>query len=326
VLPPSIAAEGLAALHRGQNAPTHLLWLLLWDAAGLLLGYYIFDRHHLREPGVRVREARSARAVTGPLGRALSFDGRLLAALPAEIRAVAAKDFHYLLRSVVGRFVLFITPLVAVVMVFMLGRAIDGPVFGIRPEPLLLFGMLLYAVLFSNNFLYNAFAWEGDGVKSYFLSPVSLQRVLIGKNVAVWLFNSVLFVLVLVPWSIVMGPPDPLTLLSGLFLYAAALLVFTSFGNIISVRFPVPRDMSTTRNQPAPIAILLSLLILVGTGLLLGPFVSIPVLLGLSALQPLLLAALAAAMVVVYRLTLTYAARLLAERRDHLIDSLKTVR
>ena len=84
--------------------------------------------------------------------------------------------------------------------------------------------------------------------------------------------------------------------------------------------------MSSTRNQPAQISILLSLAILVATGLLLGPFLSVPVLLGMPLLQPLLLAALALATAAVYRTTVGYAAGLLGERRDRVIEALKSVR
>jgi len=328
VLPPSIAAEGLTALHvdgGGFAAWRALSWLALWNFAGLVLGYRVFSRRHLGEGGVRTA-ARRTRRRAGPLDRLLSFDGPLFASFPLEVRAVASKDLRYLLRSVVGRFVLFMTPVFVFAMSFLLGRGLDEPLFGLEPRRILLFIMLLYTALFSNNFLYNSFAWEGDGVKSYYLCPVPLRSVLLGKNLAVWLYNGMLFALVLVTFSVAKGPPDLLTLASAVFLYTAPLLVFTSFGNILSIRFPTPRDMSTTRNSPAPIAILLSIVVLVVTGLLLGPFLSIPMLLGLHALQPVLLAGVCAATTGLYRMTLRHATQLLDQRRDQMIDSLKTVR
>ena len=62
------------------------------------------------------------------------------------------------------------------------------------------------------------------------------------------------------------------------------------------------------------------------TGLLLGPLLSVPMLLGLRALQPVLLAGACAVTVGLYLMTLRYATRLFGQRRDQLIDSLKTVR
>ena len=325
-LPPSIAADGLATLHADTgNALSAIGWLLLWNAVGLWLGYRLFSRQLLREGVVRAARTRRARE-SGRLGRLFSFDGPLLGCLPSEVRAVASKDLRYLLRSVVGRFVLFMAPVFTLLIGMLLGDALDEPVFGIRPERLLLFGLMLYAVLFSSNFLYNAFAWEGDGVKAYFLCPVQPDRVLIGKNLAVWIYNVLLFLLVLVTFSVASGPPDPVTVVSAVLIYATTLVIFTGVGNILSIRFPTPRDMSSTRNHPAQIAILVSLLVLIGTGVLLGPFVSLPMLLGVDLLMPVLLAGLCGAAVYGYRLTLRYSARLFSRRRDQVIESLKTAR
>jgi ABC-2 type transport system permease protein len=330
VLPPSIAAESLTALHAeggGARAATGVLGMLLWNAAGFVIGYFVFDRYHLGERGVRVaRRARRRSAASGALGGLLTLDGRLFSPLPSEVRAVAAKDLHYLFRSVLGRFNLFMLPIFVLFVVFVVGRSLDEPVFGIDPEPLLLFGLLLYTVLFSNNFLNNSLAWEGDGVKSYYLGPVSLRRILVGKNLAVWLYNCLLFGMVIVPWSLVKGPPGPLTLLSAVLMFASAVVIFTSCGNIISVVFPVPRDMSTIRNQPSQVAVLLSLLVLAAAGLVIGPMLSVPMLLGWSAAQPLFLAVLLAAAIGLYSLTLGQAAHLLHGRRERIIDTLKSAR
>jgi ABC-2 type transport system permease protein len=250
LLPPSIAAEGMTVLHEANGAAragTSVLWLLVWNAAGVWIGYHIFDRYHLAERGVQVAARVKRRgAIAKALGRLLTLDGGPFSALPSEVRAVAAKDLHYLFRSVLGRFNLFMMPVFVFVMAFIIGRVLDEPVFGIDPEPLLLFGLLLYTVLFSNNFINNSLAWEGDGVKSYFLGPVSLRSILLGKNVAVWLYNGLLFSLVMLSWMAVKGPPGPVTLVSALFMFAAAVVIFTGVGNILSVLFPVARDARGT--------------------------------------------------------------------------------
>jgi hypothetical protein len=329
-LPPSIAAEGLTALHETggtARAATSALWLLVWDAAGLLIGYLIFDRFHLGERGVRVaRKVERRDAGAAPLAGLLTLDGRLFAALSPEVRAVAAKDLHYMFRSVIGRFNLFMMPIFVLIVVFLVGRALDEPVFGLDPERLLLFGLLLYAVLFSNNFVNNAFAWEGEGIQSYFLCPVPLRRVLLGKNLAVWLYNGLLFGLVIVVFSVVAGPPGPVTLLSAALMFASAMVIFTSFGNIISVMLPVPRDMSAIKNQPSQMAILLSILVLFGIALLIGPLLSLPMLFGWSIVHPVLLAALLVGAVGIYAVTSKKAARLFEARREQIVESLKSVR
>jgi cobalamin biosynthesis protein CobD/CbiB len=107
-------------------------------------------------------------------------------------------------------------------------------------------------------------------------------------------------------------------------MYAGAILIFTSFGNFLSILFPVRRDMSKIGNSPSQIVILASFVTLAATVLLIGPFLSVPMLLGWSALQPVLLAALLAAVIGVYTVTLRPASRLLGHRRERIIEALKS--
>ncbi len=329
-LPPSLAADGLTALHvnRGDARPApFILWLLVWDGAGILLGYFVFSRYYLGQRQIRIagRRRKKARSIDpGRTAGLFSLDHRLFAALPPQVRAIAAKDLHYMLRSVVGRFNLFIVPIFVLILVFVLREVIEGPVLGIDPRRTLLFGMLFYALLFSSNFVNNMFAWEGEGVKAYFMGPVSLRTVLCGKNLAVWIYNGLLFSLLMICWSVGMGLPDPLTFLSALLMYAGAILIFTCFGNFLSILFPVRRDMSKINNSPSQIATLASFVTLATIVLLIGPFLSIPLLLGWDALQPVLLAVLLAGVIGVYTVTLRPASRLMGNRRERIIDALKS--
>ena len=215
-LPPSIAAEGLTALHRPDGAAAAALglwWLLVWDAAGLGLGYLIFDRYHLAEAGVKVGgRVKRAEARKASADRWLTLDGPLLSRLPSEVRAVTGKDLRYLFRSVIGRVNLFTAPLLTLLIALFVGRGFDAVIPGLDPERLVLYGMLLYGTMFSSNFFNNTLAWEGDGIQIYYLGPASPRRVFLGKNLALWLYNVILLVLILTTWTIVSGPPDPLTL------------------------------------------------------------------------------------------------------------------
>jgi hypothetical protein len=330
VLPPSIAAEGMTALHEagaGVRAASSVAWLLLWNLGVGLIGYLIFDRYHLAERGVKVAGREKRRGAFGAaLGALCSMDRRPFSALAPEVRAVAAKDLHYLFRSVLGRFNLFMLPVFVFLIVFAVGRALEEPVLGIEPDRLVLFGLVFYTVLFSNNFVNNCFAWDGDGIKSYYLSPVMLRRVLLGKNLALWLYNVLLFALVLVSWSVVMGPPSPVLILSLMFLFVTALVIFTGVGNVLSVLFPIPRDMSSIRNQPSQAAVLLGILLFVAVGVVLGAALSVPMVLGWPAAQPAFLGAALIAGIGVYVVSLNQATELLETRRERIIEALKVVR
>jgi ABC-2 type transport system permease protein len=326
-LPPSLAADGLTALHETDSALSGILGLLAWNGAGILLGYFVFSRYYLGDRQIRIagRKRKKARVISpGRSGGLFSFDHRLFSALPRQVCAIAAKDLHYMLRSVVGRFNLFIVPIFVLILVLVVREIIKEPVLGIDPERALLFGMLFYALLFSSNFVNNTFAWEGEGIKAYFMSPVTLKAVLFGKNLAVWIYNGLLFSLLMLCWSAGMGLPDPSTFLSALLMYSGAILIFTGFGNFLSILFPVRRDMSKINSSPSPIAVLASFATLAATVLLIGPFLSVPLLLGWNAVQPVLLAALLAGLIGAYAVTLRAASLLLGSRRERIIDALKS--
>ena len=329
LLPPSIVADALVALEEAEGGGTGRalgagLGLLAWDLLGLGLGYVVFVRRHLGERTIAVGSTASRRGARA--ARGWSFDAAPFSALPSAVRAVAAKDLRYLLRSVAGRFVLFVGPLFVLFVVVMVGRGLDEPVLGLAPQRVLLFGMTLYTTLFSNNFVNNSFAWEGDGVKSYYLAPVSPRAVLVGKNLALWLFNGLLFGLTLVTWSVVRELPDPVALASVILFYGASLLSFTSCGNVLSVLFPVARDMSSPKTQPAHLAILISIGVLLATTLVLGSLLTLPAVFGWPALAPLLLAAALAVLLGVYVVALGLAARLFEERKERVIEALRSAR
>jgi len=327
-LPPGLAADGLASLHGAGNeskAVRNAVWLLLWDVGGIVLGYLVFSRYHLGGSGNRGRGKPRSTAEASPSGstdRLLSFDNRLFSVLPVEVRAVAAKDLRYLLRSVVGKFNLVMIPVFVIIAAFVVGRQLTEPVLGIDPQRVVLFGMLFYMVLFSNNFVNNTFAWEADGVKCYFTGPISPIRVLAGKNIAVWIYNAALFFISMGTWIALVGFPGMATLLSAALVFAAALLIFTSVGNVVSVLFPAARDISSMKNTPSQVGVLLSIASLFTLVLVVGPFISVPMLLGWGFLQPVALAALLVLLVFFYRLSLGMAGRLMGDRREKLIETL----
>lgn len=330
-LPPTKAADAIASLYGGaKTSPLpDLLWLVLWDAAGIVLGYRVFARHVIGDGGggrrvVALRAVAPAEAVEEATRRRfLTFDHAALSFIPIEIRAVAAKELRYLLRSAVGKFNLVMMPVFAIIVVFLFGRNLNSPFMGLVPDDMLLFGMLLYATLFSNNFVNNAFAWEREGVQAYFLVPVPPGRILVGKNLGVWSYNGILLAITLVTWFVLKGVPEPGTLLAAVAFYASCVLAFTSAGNVVSVLFPAGRDISALKNTPSQVAILLSLVFILAIGVVAGLFLILPTVAGVPALRPVSLLVLLALLAAVYTGTVRLAGRLMMERREKLIETLR---
>jgi hypothetical protein len=327
ILPPSIAAEALTTLHTAGlgAANRYLLWLSAWDVAGLALGYWVFLRLHLGERGSvrRVRRKKKAPVKTGRVREHLSADNPALTFIPREVRAVAAKELRYLFRSVVGKFNLIVTPLFVVFVVFTFGRRVSGSYFGMAAEELVLFALLLYTTLFSGNFVNNAFGWEGDGIRMYFTGPAALSRVLVGKNLGVWTYNGVLLLIVIATWSVLQGLPDVSTMLSALALYGSCVLAFSTLGNLISVTFPVARDISSIRNSPSQVGILLSLVSLSVVASIVALSLLAPFALGVLWLRPLVLFVLLLLTALLYVFVLRFAAGLMDDRKEKLIESLR---
>jgi hypothetical protein len=298
--------------------------IALWDALGIALGFWIFVRYHLAD---RVQSAKPGRRPlrTGRRSRlpGFSFDSSWFARIPIETRAVASKELRYLFRSVNGRFVLLAVPILVIVIGAVIPDAVDGPVFGIDPERFLLFGMLLYSVFFSTNFLNNAYMWEADGIRIYFISPVALERVILGKNLGVWLFNTVVVGMALACWLVLMGVPSFGALVSGLLLFAIALVVFTTSGNLMSVLFPIGRDASSILNSPSQTAIFVSIVALMVGASFGGIGLAAAILLGVAHLLPLFLLVILAAVIGIYSYGLKLAARLLNDRKDRVMQALR---
>jgi hypothetical protein len=326
VLPPTVAADGIVALGAGElgAAGLRIAALIVWNAVGIVLGYWIFTRYHL-EPRTQTARRRS-RIRRRRTDHRSPFDHPWLGAIPIETRAMASKELRYLLRSVVGRFVLFMVPIFAMLIGAVMTELFDEALFGIQPMTLLLFGVLLYSVMFSNNFLNNAFGWESDGIKVYFMSPVPLTRVILGKNLGIWLFNVVVLALLLVTWSLVAEVPGWLAVSSGVLLFWIVLITFTTSGNILSILFPIGRSVSSMMNSPSQTAIFLSFVSLsVGVGFVtLG--LSLAWLVGLERLLPLFLLAILCGVIAIYAWTLRLAARLLDERKEKMIEALRVIK
>jgi ABC-2 type transport system permease protein len=327
LLPPFIAASGLVAFHVGES-PTGwlaLARLALWLVPGLIAGRFLFARVVLGDEGA-TGTAPTAGVVSRTDRPTRGWDLGLdeLPFVSQQVACVTGKELRYLLRSVVGRFNLVMTPVFVLIVVFLLSRELPDEAFlGFAPDTLALFGMLGYLTLFSNNFVNNAFAWERTGIQFYFSSPIALEKLLFGKNLGVWLFTGTTCVLAIGTWSVFLGVPDTMTLASSLLIFACCIVAFTTVGNFNSILFPVPRDCSSITNSPSTPAVLIGLGVL---SLTLGAIAIVtfaPAALGYPRLQPLTLGASLVLLMLIYRWSLSRAAALMAYRAEDLMEKLR---
>lgn len=324
VLPPSIAARGLCSAEGdGGSSGSAVLYLLLWSVAGLGAGYGLFLRERAGGSPGRKQPAPANNSASAMPARPIHRVGTLLRFLPPETRAVALKDLRYLLRSVLGRFSLLMAPVLVLMFVFIFSEVLRRPLPGVDPDRVLLFSTLLYIAFLSNNFLNNSFAWEGSGAQNYFFCPVSLRNVLLGKNIAVWAYNGLLFIISMITWSVVSPLPAPGTLATGLLVFATALLVLAMGGNLVSIAFPVARNPAAFMASPSQVGILTGILSLLASVLLCGLTLLLPALFGLTAWQPLFMALLLALLAVLYYQLLGAAARYWAGKAETFLQTVR---
>jgi hypothetical protein len=184
-------------------------------------------------------------------------------------------------------------------------------------------GMFLYVSILTSNFVINAFAWDGNGVSSYFLSPITPLSVIVGKNLAVWLFSVMLVFESTVAWAVTKGLPGPSAVLSGLLAFASTVFSLMIVGNYTSVMFPVRRLISSANNSPSQTAILIMLAVFVVNAAMTGVLVVFADLVAGTWLRPVLLALYVGAVGAAYVSFLRPAAALLSARRENLAAALQ---
>jgi ABC-2 type transport system permease protein len=169
--------------------------------------------------------------------------------LPPMLGPVVRKEFSYLLRNGFAFFLLVLPP--AQMLLFSSQFGGKHPLIAGRALHADLFfpGMMAYTVLVAMGPAYNAFAYEGRGIQTYFTAPLRFSDIFAGKNLvsASVIAFEVAICGVVLGWAI--GPPSIPTLFATTFA-----LVFTVTGqlpiaNWASLSFPRKLEFGSMRSQ-----------------------------------------------------------------------------
>jgi hypothetical protein len=320
VFPPSIVVRCLERVCFGRpGCGVELLWLASWAVGGVAIGYGIVRRYLLEGD-----QAQAGSAAATPVTQNVRWwSVEHVTVLPTGVRAVAVKELRYLVRSTTGKFNIVIMPIFVVAMALIVARDLDHSFLGFDRASLVFLGLMIYASMFANNYLLNAYAWEGAGVQTFFLCPVDPVQVVLGKNLAVWVYDIVLGAEGVVAFSLISGVPPTPALIGGCLAFVAAVLAATVVGNFLSPTMPIPRDISSITNSPSQTAVLANFGVLVVCALVIGGAMTIPALLGAMWLGPVLVALLTLVAAALYSMTLRPAGQLLEARREALVKALQ---
>ena len=322
-LPSGIAAKGLISVHAGEPGEilSSALLLSLIFLAGTVIGYRAFHLQCFATGRTEVPVKKSSHREGDGFHRAAFVK---LPFLSPETTAVAVKDLQYVFRSTLGKYNFIVTPVLIIGLGHIFGHGVKGSVLGLAPSSLVFFGLLLYASVFTNNLVLNAFAWEGGGIASYFLYPVPLGRIILGKNIAFWIYTAVLTTLSLGAYVLFAGSPGIHTLLNGVLLFGLLMITFAAGGNITSVMVPRRRDISAlTKNAATGAGLIVMLSSLAGVFIVCSALVLVTSFLGIVSLLPVFLFLLLFPAAAVYGVLLKHTAALMEDRREKLINALQ---
>ncbi|MBU2502004.1 hypothetical protein KJ682_11805 [bacterium] len=326
-LAPFQAAAGLQAVRAGETAAAlgHLAGIWAWTLPGALLARWIFVAFYLGDRGSLRRGGRRPGA-SRPImtHQALPWELRLDAGMLSPVAlACAAKDLRVHFRSLSGRLILVLAPLLMAWIGWFVLKDVAEAALGLQVGEIHFFGMLFYVAIFANSQTTNNLSFEGSGVQAYFLLPGPLTQVILGKNLALWVFQAILLAVCLAALAVVKSWPDPPTLLAGVLLYAAIIVMRTAGGNVLSILFPRRRELSSRHDKTPLMSTLLGLLMFAATVALAWVFAVLPGLAGHPGWQPAALGFLLLISVIGHRWSLGAVAGLLEDRREPVVAALR---
>jgi hypothetical protein len=258
--PPSLAAgvasgyihgnffEAALAL-AGLSAYTVLFSALLWQR--FAAQYRGEELSESAAPATPVRRFKRSAITTvhASAAPAPRYPKPFLKIVSPPVAAMIRKEFFYLLRNGFAFLLLVLPP----AQVLLFTSSFGGKTSFLGPKslsPAMVFpGMMAYMLLILMGPAYNAFAYEGRGIQTYFLAPLKFDDVLLGKNfisASVMVLEAFLCAAVLA-WRIGWPPPAVLAAAFGALLFTIAGQM--PMANWASLKFPRKLEFGSMQGQ-----------------------------------------------------------------------------
>jgi len=318
-LPASLAGKTAADATNGdfRSLVVGFSGLLLWVAtfSGLL-----WQRYRKQYFGEELSEG------TAPVTRRTVTrrpSQGVIGILPPAIAGVVRKEFHYVTRNGFSAISLFLPPIMVIFFsVQFAGKNSMIKDHGLSPQAFYP-AVIAYLILILLSPAYNAFAFEGRGIQTYFMAPIPMRDVLVGKNVFLGCLVAAelgisLSVLV---WRI--GFPGWTSFLSTVAAAVFAVVGQLTIANWSSLSFPKKMEIGKMKGQRnSGIAVWTAF----GAQILIGGIASVVLLLGRWFGNPwipvVLFAGFTAAALGGYAASLNPLSRLAEEKKELLIETL----
>jgi ABC-2 type transport system permease protein len=306
--PPALATESARALYAGRITPA-LAWLAALGVAAAVAAWCAYR--------LSLAEALSGQEGAPSRGAAAGRGWRL----PGRLGPLLEKEAKYLLRHPLTSVLALVVPALAGLVGWKIGPSLPadaGEV--VRGLPLLAFA--LYAHLVTQVFWLNAFGWDRGGARLWFLAPVALEDVVRAKNLAAYALSAALLGASGGVLLAVGGAVPAWALAAALALHLGIAPFFLAAGNLVSILAPRASSHTIQRGgRLSPVSGLAGMAI-VSAG---ASVFAIPALVAIRLDAPWLLAggwlAMGVAGAGLYRALLPRTGRLLAARREALLDA-----
>ena len=320
-LPGSLAGGALAsAVNRdAQQEALTLIGLLAWV---LVTSGLLWQRYRVQYLGEELSEG-IAPSLKKRQARKMSFAAESPSLVPPAISGVVRKEFHYLTRNGFSFLQLILPPVM--VVLFSLQFAAGSSHLkehGLSPQTFFP-AVMAYLILILLSPAYNSFAYEGHGIQTYFMAPVRMRDVLVGKNLfLVGLVAMELIVsLTVLVWRI--GFPGLPLFFSTIAAAAFAVAGQLTIANWSALSFPKKMEIGKLRGQRnSGIAVWTAF----GVQILIGGIATVVLFAGRWAGNPwlpvILFAALTAAALGGYIASLDPLSRLAEDKKELLIETL----
>jgi len=254
-LPGSLAGSAVAgAVHGDPRAfllGTAGLFVWLVVTSGLLWRRFAaqYRGEEISESAAPTPTKRNtASAAAAEEARGQNSNGEWLPLVPATVAAVVLKEFRYLTRNGMAFLTLLLPPIMVVFFTLQFGKGSALREHSLKPE-MFFPAIMAYLILILISPAYNAFAYEGKGIQTYFMAPLRFQDVLMGKNLflAALITVELSLSLALLVWRV--GWPSAAMFVATIGAGAFAVMGQLTIANWSSLSFPKKMEIGKMKGQ-----------------------------------------------------------------------------
>ena len=213
----------------------HLLAVnALWTSLALLIGYIVFKRLATNPKASSASSVKTDIQDVAQLKR--NFITIRLPFFSRQTSAIFAKELKYYSRNPAT----YLTALSSLIFPLIMFRSIgnSGRSSRLNDSMWIISIWVSYVLMLNLQYFGGLFSYDSSGFRQYLLSPLNWKRLLLGKNMAIWLVVSLQISLIIGLSQLIDGNISRDKLFTATCCSLIALALYSIVGNYISIYFP----------------------------------------------------------------------------------------